>query len=125
MGALPEFSLHFLLRKGHYVPQLALQIVTHNLCASQAQAAAGTASSAEFKACMSRSTMLTSSSLVAGGRDDGSSSIGDRSGGSGTSSSSVTSAPSPPVVNLIGLTLGNAWTDAQLDNTGNVDHWWV
>jgi hypothetical protein len=29
---------------------------------------------------------------------------------------------SPPLVeiNLIGLTLGNAWTDAKLDNMGNV-----
>ena len=67
---------------------------------------------------------MTSSSRA--GEIDGSSSSSSSSGGSAASSaSSVTSAPSPPVVNLIGLTLGNAWTDAQLDNTGNVDHWWV
>lgn len=28
-------------------------------------------------------------------------------------------------INLVGLTLGNAWTDARLDNRGTVDHWCV
>jgi len=86
---------------GHYVPQLASQVLRYNDCVKQARTASPPLAESAYSA---------AAAACAGFESD---EVG------GQLELSLEDLP------IEGLTLGNAWTDAIKDNQGTVDHWWT